>query len=95
MNPQDLASSWECVGERAKNAREKGGQNKSLCCVLWADETQALSCEKTRQGPILRHANTSLEGIQKQKHMAKPCGKKIQKMRKDAHVAKMICEEQG
>jgi hypothetical protein len=24
MNPQDVASLWECVGEGAKNAREKG-----------------------------------------------------------------------
>ena len=77
MNPQDIASLWECVGECAKNARGKGGKNKSLCCVSWADETQALSCEKTRQGPTPHHANTSLEGIQKQNHMTKPRGQKI------------------
>ncbi len=57
MNPQDVASSRECVGERAKNAKGKGGRNKSPCCVSWAGETQALSCEKTRQGPTLRQAN--------------------------------------
>jgi hypothetical protein len=28
MNPQDVASSRECVGERTKNERGKGGQNK-------------------------------------------------------------------
>jgi hypothetical protein len=56
----------ECVGERAKNARGKGRHNKSPCCVSWADETRGLSSEKTRQGPTPRHANTSLEGIQKQ-----------------------------
>jgi hypothetical protein len=88
INPQDVASLRECVGECAKNARGKGGQNKSPCCVLWADETQALSHEKTRQGPTLRHANTSLEVIQKQNHMAKPRGQKIQKIQENAHMAK-------
>ncbi len=68
------------VGEHAKNARGKGGQKKSPCCVLWADETRVLSHEKMRQGPTPCHANTSLEGIQKQNHVAKPCGQKIQKI---------------
>jgi hypothetical protein len=53
-----------------KNTREKRGQSKSLHCVSWADETRAVSHEKTRQGSTWRHTNTSLEGIQKQK----PCG---------------------
>ncbi len=66
-----------------ENTREKGGQNKNLCCVLWADETRAFSHEKTRQGSTLHHANTSLEGIQKQNHVAKPRGQKIQKIRED------------
>ncbi len=83
------------VGEHAKNARGKGRQNKSPCCVSWADETQALSCEKTRQGPTLHHANTSLEGIQKQNHMAKPRGQKIQKIQEDAHVAKRYARNKG
>ncbi len=61
------------VGECAKIVRGKGGWNKSPCCVLWAGETWALSHEKTRQGPTLRHANMSLEGIQKQNHAVKPC----------------------
>ncbi len=39
MNPQDVASSRECVGEHAKKGRGKGRQNKSPCCVSWADET--------------------------------------------------------
>ena len=95
MNPQDVASSRECVGERAKNARQKGGQNKSPCCVSWAGETQALSCEKTRQGPTPCHANTPLEDIQKQNHMAKPRGQKIQKIREDAHVAKRYVRNKG
>ncbi len=80
MTPRDVASSRECVGERAKNARGKGGRNKSPCCVSWADKTQALSCEKMRQGPTPHHSDTSLEGIQKQNHMAKPRGQKIQKI---------------
>jgi hypothetical protein len=95
MNPQDIASLWECVGECAKNARGKGGKNKSPCCVSWADETQALSCEKMRQGPTLCHANMSLEGIQKQNHMAKPCGQKILKIQEDAHVAKRYARNKG
>jgi hypothetical protein len=37
-----VASLREHVGKHMKNAREKGGQNKSLCGVLWADETQAV-----------------------------------------------------
>ena len=62
MNPQDVASLQECVGERAKNARGKGGRNKSPCCVSWAGETQALSCEKTRQGPTPHHAKAKPHG---------------------------------
>ncbi len=75
-----VASLRECVVEFMKNARKKGGQNKSPCCVLWEDETQAVSHEKTRQENTLHHAKTSLEGIQKQNHMAKPGGQKIQKI---------------
>ncbi len=48
-----VASSRECVGEHTKNAREKGGQNKSQCCVSWADKTQDVSCEHTIQGPVM------------------------------------------
>jgi hypothetical protein len=95
MNPQDVASLQECVGERAKNARGKGRQNKSPCCVLWADETWALSCEKRRQGPTPCHANTSLKGIQKQNHVAKPRGQKIQKIQENAHVAKRYARNKG
>jgi hypothetical protein len=47
MNPQDVASSWECVGECANNIRERGGQSKSLFCVSWADKTRAVSHEQT------------------------------------------------
>jgi hypothetical protein len=43
---ETVASLWECVGERKKHVREKGGQNKSLCCVSWADKTQDVSCEQ-------------------------------------------------
>ena len=87
---------WEVsVGEHVKNASGKGGQNKSLGCVSWADETKALSHEKTRQGPTLHHANTSLEGIQKQNHMAKPRGQKIQKIQENAHVAKRYAKNKG
>jgi hypothetical protein len=78
-----VASLRECVGERMKNTREKEGQNKSPCCVSWADETQAVSHEKTRQGSTPCHAKMSLEGIQKQNHVAKPHGQKIQKIRED------------
>jgi hypothetical protein len=95
MNPQDIASLQECVGERAKNARGKSRKNKSPCCVSWADETQALSCEKTRQGPTPLHANTSLEGIQKKNHIAKPCRQKIQKIQEDAHAAKRYARNKG
>jgi hypothetical protein len=101
INPQDVASLQECVGERAKNARGKGGQKKSPCCVSWADETRALSHEKTRQRPTLHHANTSLEGIQKQNHVAKLRGQKIQKIQeatphgqKTCSRGQKICEEQ-
>jgi hypothetical protein len=96
MNPQDVVSLQECVVEDAKNAREKGGQNKSPCCVSWADETWDISREKTRQGSTLHHAKTLLEGIQKQNHVAKQHGQKIQKIyekqhhedKRYAHVAK-------
>jgi hypothetical protein len=64
-----------------KSTREENGQNKSPCCVLWGDETRAVSHEKTRQGSTLHHAKTSLEGsIQKEGHVAKPRGQKIQKI---------------
>ncbi len=55
------------VGERTKSTREKKGQNKS---VSWGGETQAVSHEKT-----------SLEGILKRSHVAKPRGQKICKER--------------
>jgi hypothetical protein len=86
---------WDHVGECAKNARGKGRQNKSPCCVLWADETQALSREKMRQGPTPRHANTSFEGIQKQNHMAKPRRQKIHKIREKCSCGQKMSEEQG
>jgi hypothetical protein len=70
------------VGERAINVRGKGGQNKSPCGVLWADKSRALSHKKTRQKPTPHHANMSLEGIQKQNHVAKPHGQKIQRYEK-------------
>ncbi len=56
------------VGERTKSTRKKKGQNKS---VSWGGETQAVSHEKT-----------SLEGILKRSHVAKPREQKI-------------CKEQG
>ncbi len=75
LKPQvkTAASSRECVGERMKSTRGKKGRNKTPCCVSWVDETRAVSHEKT-------HAKTSLEGIQKQSHVAKPCRQKIQKI---------------
>jgi hypothetical protein len=78
-----LALAYPGVGEHMKNAREKGWQNKSLCCVSWADETRAVSHEKTRLGSTPNHAKTSLEGIQKQNYVAKPRGQKIQKTQED------------
>jgi hypothetical protein len=82
LKPQvkTVASSRECVGERTKSMREKKGQNKSPCCVSWGGKTRAVSHEKTRQGSTPCHAKTSLEGIQKQSHVAKPRGQKIQKI---------------
>jgi hypothetical protein len=59
-----VASSRECDGERTKNTREKGGQNKSPCCVSWADKTQDVSREQTRQGPVVCLVKTSAGGIQ-------------------------------
>ncbi len=81
LKPQvkTVASLWECVGECTKSTREKKGRNRS---VSWGGETRAVSHEKTRQGSTPHHAKTSLEGILKQSHVAKPRGQKI-------------CEEQG
>jgi hypothetical protein len=78
-----------------ENVREKERQNKSLCCVSWADETQAVSNEKKRQGSTPRHAKTSLEGIQKQNQTAKPHGQKIQKIRETTPHGQKTCKEQG
>jgi hypothetical protein len=78
-----------------KNAREKGGRSKSPCCVSWADETRAVSHEKTRQGSTPSHAKTSLEGIQKQNHVARPHGQKIKNRRGYAHVAKRYARNKG
>jgi hypothetical protein len=85
LKPQvkTVASSRDCVGERTKSTREKKGQNKSPCCVSWGGETQVVSHEKTRQGSTPCHAKTSLEGILKQSHVAKPRGQKIQKIQED------------
>jgi hypothetical protein len=91
MNPQDIATLQECVGKCAKNAIGKGKRNKSPCCVLWADETRALSRKKTRQGPTPHHANMPFEYIQKQNHVAKPRGQKIQKIQETPPRGKKIC----
>jgi hypothetical protein len=79
------------VGECMKSTREKKGQNKNPRCVSWGDETQAVSHEKTRQGSTPCHAKTSLEGIQKQSHVAKPRGQKIQRYEKICSSGQRIC----
>jgi hypothetical protein len=79
---ETVASSQECVEEHTKNAREKGRQNKSPYCVLWADKTQDVSCEQTRQGLVLCLVNTSTGGIQN----TGPHGQTT-----FAHVDKKIC----
>jgi hypothetical protein len=62
-----VASLRECVEEHMKNVREKGGQNKNLCCVLWANDTRPVFHEKTRQGSTLhllgrcRHCSKNYE----------------------------------
>jgi hypothetical protein len=79
-----------------KSTRDKKGQNKSPCCVLWGDETQAVSHEKTRPGSTPHHAKTSLEGIRKQSHVAKPCGQKDTKdARRYVQVAKRYVRNKG
>jgi hypothetical protein len=79
-----------------KSTREKKGQNKSSCCVSWGDETQAVSHDKTRQESTPRHAKTSLEGIQKQSHVAKPRGQKDTKdERRYVQVAKRYVRNKG
>jgi hypothetical protein len=80
---ETVASSRECVGERTKNLREKGGQNKSPCSVSWADKTQDVSCEQTRQGPV----NTSAQGIQN----TGPHGQTTRAKDMQHHVDKKIC----
>ncbi len=90
-----VASSRECVGEHMKNLREKGGQNKSPCCVSWADETQAVSHEKSRQGSTPRHAKTSLKGIQKQNHVPNHVDKRYKRYKKICSRGQQICKEQG
>jgi hypothetical protein len=93
---ETVASLRECVGVCMKNAREKGGGNKSPCCVSWADETRAVSHEKTRQGSTLRHAMTSLEGIQKQKPRGQTMWTKdTNNTRRYAHVAKRYARNNG
>ncbi len=63
----DPCGEQERVGECTKITREKKGRNKS---VSWGGETRAVSHEKT-----------SLEGILKRSHVAKPRGQKICKER--------------
>ncbi len=65
------------VGERTKSTREKKGRNKN---VSWGGETRAVSHEKKTRA--VSHEKTSLEGILKRNHVAKPRGQKI-------------CKEQG
>jgi hypothetical protein len=88
------------VGERAKNARDKDGRHKRPCCVSWADKTQAVSCEQTRQGSILCLANTLTQGIQKQDHVDKPHGQKMYEKqhhvdKRYAHVDKRYAKNKG
>jgi hypothetical protein len=64
------------VGECDKNARGKGRRNKSLCCLLWADETQALFLVKRQdRGPLcvmqIHHLKVSKSKTTWQNHMDK------------------------
>jgi hypothetical protein len=83
LQVKTVASSWECVGKCMKSRREKKGQSKSPCCVLWGDETQAVSHEMTRQRSTPHHAKTSFEGNKKQSQVVEPRGQKIQKIQED------------
>ncbi len=96
LKPQvkTVASSRECVGERMKSTREKKGQNKSLCCDLWGDETRAVSHEKARQGSSVmqrHHLKVSKSKATWPNHV----DKKIQKIQEDCSSDQKICEEQG
>ncbi len=78
----------------------KGGRDKRPCCISWADETQAESCEQTRQGSILCLANTSTQGIQKQDHVDKLREQKIYKKqhqvdKRYAHMNKRYARNKG
>jgi hypothetical protein len=83
------------VGEHMKSTREKKGQNKSPCCVLWGDETQAVSHEMTKQGSTPRHAKTSLEGIQSRTTWPNHVDKRYIRYKKICSSGQKICEEQG
>ncbi len=82
-----VASLWECVGEGTKNMGEKGERNKSPCCVSWADKTQDVSCEQTRQGPVICLVNMSARGIQN----TGPRGQITWAKDMQHHVDKKIC----
>ncbi len=82
-----VASLRECVGEHTKSMGEKGRQNKSLCCVSWADKAHDMFCKQTRQGPDLCLVNNPTQGIQK----TGPRGQTVWAKVAQHHVDKKIC----
>jgi hypothetical protein len=63
---------WLAAGllvlEKVLKTQEIRAVQKRPCCVSWADKTQVLSHDQTRQGSVLCLTNTSTLGIQKQDH---------------------------
>jgi hypothetical protein len=70
-------------------AQKRAGKTKTLCYVSWAEKTWTVYHEQTSQGSTPYLANTPPQGIQKQDHVDKSRGQKIQKIYvKQRHVDK-------
>jgi hypothetical protein len=84
-----LYSMMDIVGVHNKNAKEKGGKDRSLCCVSYADKTGVcpVSCKhvNTRYTKIGPHGQTTWTKDMKQHHVDK----------RYAHVDKRYARNMG
>ncbi len=76
-----------------KAIENNGGQKKSPCSILWADETWAVSHEKKRQdrGLLCLVQTHHLKVSKSKTHVAKPRGQKIQKIQETTTRGQKIC----
>jgi hypothetical protein len=83
------------VGERVKNAREKGGQNKSPCCVSWADEHKLFLMKRQDRGLLRVMQRRHLKVFKSKTRGQTTWTKDTKDTRRYAHVAERYARNKG